>query len=232
MRSGAVAPPLLTERLLAWQREQRSARLVEFRIADAPEPEAPSEAQLARFHENNADRFSAPEYREAGVAVLNAAILIPTMGVSEAEIEEAYASHRARYEVAERRHLQQVVAPDQAAAAAIAAEWTGGADMTGARGLFRPRHRRPRRAPAARTGRCGLRAGAGRGLGAGAVALRLAPCCARVAIEPGLTRPLAEVRDELLLEIQTEKAADAGFARSSAIEDALAGGAALPNTTE
>jgi hypothetical protein len=28
--------------------------LVELRIADAPEPEAPSAAQLERFHENNA----------------------------------------------------------------------------------------------------------------------------------------------------------------------------------
>ncbi len=234
VRSGAAAPGLLAERLLAWQREQRNVRLVEFRIADAPEPEAPTEAQLSRFHENNAERFSAPEVREAGVAVLNAAILIPTMEVSEREIEDSYASHRARYEVAERRGLEQVVVPDQAAAAAIAAAWSAGADeaaitaqATAAQGSF---------ADLGVVDRASLPLPA---LADAGFALALNGVSAPVqspfgwhvlraeGIEPGLTRPLEEVHDELRLELQTEKAADAAYTRSSAIEDALAGGATL-----
>lgn len=226
VRAGATAPGLLTERLLAWQREQRSVRLVEFRIADAPEPDAPTEAQLSRFHENNADRFSAPEYREAVVAVLNAAILIPTMEVSEREIEDSYAAHRARYEVAERRRLEQVVLPDQAAAAALATEWAAGADMTGREGY----------SDLGTVDRSGVPlpvlADAGFALAEGAVSAPVQSpfgwhVLRAVDIEPGQTRPLDEVRDEIRLELATEKAADAGFARSAAIEDALAGGATL-----
>jgi len=231
VRAGAAAPPLLAERLLAWQREQRQARLVEFRVADAPDPGEPTDAQLSRFHENNADRFSSPALREAAVAVLNAAILIPTMGVSEQEIEDSYAAHRARYEVAERRHLEQVVLPDQAAAAALAAEWAAGADMTGREGF----------SDLGTTDRAGLPlpvlAEAGFALAEGAISAPVQSpfgwhVLRAVDIEPGLTRPLAEVRDELLLELQTERAADAAFTRSAAIEDALAGGATLAEAAE
>jgi len=128
VRSGAAVPPVLAERLLAWQAEQRQVGLVELRFADSPEPEAATEAQLERFHENNADRFSAPEYREASLALMNAALLIPQMEVSEREIEDSYAAHRGRYETAERRGLEQVLVTTQEAAAAISAAWNAGAD--------------------------------------------------------------------------------------------------------
>ena len=226
VRAGATAPAVLTERLLAWQTERREVRLVEFRIADAPDPGAPTDAQLSRFHENNADRFSSPEYREAGVAVLNAAILIPAMEVSDREIEDSYASHRSRYEVAEQRRLEQVVLPDQAAAAAAAAAWAGGADMTAQEG-FSDLGTVDRAAVAVP-----VLAEAGFALAEGAVSAPVQSpfgwhVLRAVSIAPGQTRPLEEVRDELRLEIATEKAADAAFTRSSAIEDALAGGATL-----
>ena len=239
VRAGAAAPALLTERLLAWQREQRSIELVEFRIADAPEPAAPTEAQLSRFHENNADRFSAPEYREAGVAVLNAAILIPAMEVSEREIEDSYAAHRSRYEVAERRGIEQVVVPEQAAAAAIAAAWTAGAAVeavtaqaVAAQGSY---------SDLGVLDRAGLPlpvlADAAFGLAVDAVSAPVQSpfgwhVLRAVSVEPGLTRPLDDVRAELRLEIATEKAADAAFERGSAIQDALAGGATLAETAQ
>ena len=226
VRSGAVAPPQLVERLLAWQREQRSARLVEFRVADAPERDAPTEAQLSRFHENNPERFSAPEYREAGVAVLNAAILIPAMEVSEAEIEDIYAANRARYEVAERRGLEQVVLPDQAAAAAIATAWAGGADMREQEGFSDLGVVDRASLPLPALAEAGF-ALALNGVSApvqspfGWHVLRAA------SIEPGLTRPLDDLRNELRQQIAAEKAADTAFRRIGIIEDALAGGVAL-----
>ncbi len=239
VRSGAVAPALLTERLLGWQLERRSIDLVELRFADAPEPEAPTAAQLERFHENNADRFSTPEIREAGVAVMNAASLVPQMEVSEREIEDSYAAHRARYETAERRQLEQVLVPTQEAATTIAAAWTAGADtaaITAQAEAVQGQYNDLGLADRASVP-LPMLADAGFALPLNGVSapvqspfgwhvLRVA------AIEPGATRSIDEVRDELRLEIATEKAADAAFERSSAIQDSLASGATLAETAE
>lgn len=237
VRSGAAAPPVLAERLLAWQGERREVRLVELRFADAPEPEPPTEAQLERFHENNADRFSAPEYREVGLALMNAALLIPQVEVTEREIEDSYAAHRGRYETAERRGLEQVLVPTREAAAEISTAWTAGADTAAitaraeaAQGQFNDLgvvDRASLPLPAL--------AEAGFSLALGAVSppvqspfgwhvLRAAT------IEPGSTRSLDEVRGELRLEIAAEKAADTAFERSGAITDSLASGATLAET--
>ena len=239
VRAGAMTPALLAERLLGWQLETRSVNLVELRIADAPEPDAPSAAQLERFHENNADRFSAPEFREVGLALMNAALLVPQMEVSEREIEDSYAAHRNRYETAERRGLQQVLVPSQAAAFALAAAWAGGADTAAitvqaeaAAGQF---------SDLGIVDRAGLPLPA---LTEAGFALALGGVSAPVEtpfgwhvlraanIQAGTTRPLETVREELRLEIAAEKAADTAFERSAAIQDALASGASLAEIAE
>ncbi len=237
VRAGAVTPAVLAERLLAWRLESRSVKLVELRFADAPEPEAPTAAQLERFHENNADRFSAPEYREAGLAMMNAALLIPQMEVSEREIEDSYAAHRGRYETAERRGLEQVLVPGREAAAGIAVAWAAGADT--------PAITAQAEAAAGQFSDLGVLdraslplpalAEAGFALAPGGVSAPVQSpfgwhVLRAASVEAGATRPLDEVRDELRLELATEKAADAAFERSAAIQDSLASGATLAET--
>ncbi|NCY25926.1 MAG: hypothetical protein EBX37_14115, partial [Alphaproteobacteria bacterium] len=207
VRAGAMTPALLAERLLGWQLENRSVNLVELRIADAPEPEPPSAAQLERFHENNADRFSAPEFREVNLALMNAALLVPQMEVSESEIEDSYAAHRSRYETAERRGLEQVLVPSQEVASAIAAAWAGGADT------------------AAITTQAEAASGQFSNLGM----LDRAGLPLPALTEAGFALALGGV---LRLEIAAEKAADTAFERSAAIQDALASGAALAEIAE
>ncbi len=237
VRAGAVTPGVLAERLLGWQLESRSVKLVELRFADAPEPEPPTAAQLERFHENNADRFSSPEFREAGLALMNASLLIPQMEVSEREIEDSYAAHRNRYETTERRALEQVLVPSEAAAATIATAWAGGADTAAittqaeaAGGQFSDLGLLERSSlplPAL--------AEAGFALAEGAVSAPVQSpfgwhVLRAARVEAGALRPLDEVRAELRLEIAAEKAADAAFERSAAIQDSLASGATLAET--
>jgi peptidyl-prolyl cis-trans isomerase D len=239
VRAGAAAPDALAKPLLRWLLEQRAATLVTLRPADAPEPPAPTEAQLRRFHENNPERFSTPEYRDATVAVLSADRLMREVEVTEAEIAAAYEARPERFVTPERRALEQVLVQDEATAREIAALWRGGADF------------------AAVTAAAEAAGGSALDLGltdrAGLPLPELAdPAFAlpqggvsdpvrtpfgwhvlRVSrIEPGQTRPLAEARETLRREIAAEKAADIAFERANRVEDALAGGATLAEAAE
>ncbi|MBV1798343.1 SurA N-terminal domain-containing protein [Siccirubricoccus sp. G192] len=234
VRSGATGPDTLVKPLLQWLQEQRAATLVTLPTAEAPEPPAPTEAALRRFHENNPERFSSPEYRNVAVAVLTADLIAREVDVSEAEIAAAFEQRRAQFETPERRTLEQVLVQDQAKAAEIAATWRAGADFAVIT------------AAAEAAGGQALELGsldrAGMPVPELAEAAFSAPegsvtepvrspfgwhVLRVVRVEPGHTRSLAEVHDELRASLAQEKAADLAFERANRVEDALAGGATL-----
>jgi peptidyl-prolyl cis-trans isomerase D len=234
VRAGVTAPEPLARPLLAWQQERRVADVVEFPLLDAAAPEPPSEAALRRFHANNPERFSAPEYREATVAVLSAAYLAAEVELSEAALREAFEQRRDQYETPERRAIEQALLPDEAAARLIADAWAG---ETGFAEI------------AARAGAAG---GSALDLGlltrdglpfpelaAAAFALAAGGTSPPVRspfgwhvlhvarVEPGSRRAFDAVREELRRELALERAADLVYQRANRVEDALAGGAAL-----
>lgn len=234
VRAGASVPEALGGRLLAWALQRRTASLVELPFADAPEPEAPTEAQLSRFHENNARQFSTPEYRDVAIATLNAARIMSEIEVSERDIEDGYAANRARYETPEKREVFQVLMQDEAAAQALATRWAAEAD-------FAVIEAAAREAGGTATA-LGLSARTDLPLPAlaeAAFALDSGAVSAPVqtpfgwhvlrvgTIEHGALRSMDEVREELRAEIQAERAADLAFDRANRVEDALAGGANL-----
>jgi peptidyl-prolyl cis-trans isomerase D len=234
VRGAAAGPDVLTRALYAWQAERRIADVVLLPLLDAPDPEPPTEAQLRRFHENNPDRFSAPEYREATVAVITAETLADEVQVSEEEIAQHYEAHRGQYETPERRALRQVLVPNEEAARAIAEAWRGAADWAAIEERAREASGQALALPPA--DREGLPvpalAEAAFGTPEGGVTDPVqSPFGWHVLrverIEPATTRTLAKVRDELRREVALEKAADQAYARANRIEDALAGGAPL-----
>lgn len=239
VRAGALVPPLAAQRLLAWQLERRSVNLVELRVADAPEPEAPTESQLSRFHENNADRFSRPELRQVAVGLLNAAILVPQMEVSDREIEDAYAAARARYETPERRRLLQALMTSEEAAARIAALWVESTDDAAVEAAVREAGGSWTDLGAIERSGVPLPvlAAAGFALDPNGVSTPIrTPFGWHVLhvteIEPGAIRALADVREELRNEVAAEKAADAAFDRINRVQDALAGGASVEEASQ
>lgn len=234
VRAGAAAPEALGTRMLAWALERRTATLVELPFADAPEPEAPNEAQLIRHHENNARLFSTPQYRDVALATLNAARLMSEVEVSERDIEDSWAANRGRYETPEKREVFQALLQDEAAAQAIALAWQQTAEFTAIE--------QAARAAGGLATALGLStrsdlpvpalAEAAFALAPGAVSAPVrTPFGWHVlrvgAIEAGAQRSLDEVRGELRAEIQAERAADLAFERVNRVEDALAGGASL-----
>ncbi|MDB5415126.1 MAG: hypothetical protein JWR10_3461 [Rubritepida sp.] len=239
IRAGATTPETLANRLLAYNLERRSAALVELPFSAAPEPEAPTEAQLSRYHENNAQRFSTPEYRDVAVATLNAARMMGEVEVSDRDIEDGYAAAHARFVTPEKREIFQAVMQDEAAAQAIAARWQTEADFAAIETAAREAGGMA--SSLGTTARTDLPlpelAEAAFALAPGAVSAPVhSPFGWHVlkvgTIEPGTTRSLDDVREELRLEIASERAADMAFERVNRVEDALAGGATLAEAAQ
>jgi len=234
VRAGAAVPDALGRALLAWQLERRTLALVELAFADAPAPAAPTDAQLARFHENNADRFSTPEFRDVVVATMNAERLTAAVEVPEREIEDAFAANRARFETPERRTLAQAILPSEEAARALAVTWRDGADFTAVEVAARAAGGSAAALGEATRADLPVRvlADAAFALPEGGVSDPVrSPFGWHVlraeGIVPGTTRAYAELRDELRRGLAAERAADLAFDRANRIEDALAGGTAL-----
>ncbi len=234
VRAGAAAPAAIAEPLTRFANERRIAEVAQFPVAAAPEPPAPTEAQLRRFHENNPERFSTPALRDAVVAVLTADMLAGQATVTDAEIGAAYDQRRSQFETPERRVLQQVVLQDEAAARTLADRWKAGAAWPEIEAAAREASGQAVELP--ETDRAGLPlpalAEAAFALAPGAVSDPVrSPFGWHVLraerITPGATRTLADVRTELRQEIANEKALDLVFQRSTQLEDQLAGGATL-----
>lgn len=236
VRGGASAPPALARPLLAWQREQRSADIAFFELMEADEPEAPTEAQLRRFHENNPERFSTPEYRDFAVAVLITRGITDEVEVTEEQIAEGYAQRRRQFETPEKRSLRQVVVPTQEAARAIAEAWRGGATNDAIDTQTREAGGQVTSLPETERSAIPFPALAAAAFGpteAGGVSDPVQGPFGWVVyrveeLQPGHLRPLAEVRDEVRFEIAYDRALDIGYERANRIEDALAGSQPLP----
>jgi peptidyl-prolyl cis-trans isomerase D len=239
VRAGSAGPDAMSGPLLAWALQRRNADVVRIARDAMPEPEAPTEAQLRRYEENNAARFSTPEYREASVLVLSAETLSGEIAVSDADLEQAYEARRAQFETPERRALQQAVVPNEDAAKAIAEAWRGGADLAAIETQAR----------AADGGAADL------GLldratlpiaDVAAAAFSAAPGAVTdpvhsafgwhvlkvERVEPATTRTLDQVRDQLRRDVAHDRAQDIAYERANRVEDALAGGATLAEAAE
>jgi peptidyl-prolyl cis-trans isomerase D len=234
VRSGSTGPDTLAAPLLAWAMQRRTAELILVPTADMPEPEAPTEAQLRRYQENNPARFSSPEYREAAIAVLTPEGLATEIEVSDADLAQAYEQRRAQYDTPERRALRQAVVPNEAAAREIATTWRGGAGFpaietaaTAADGSAADLGLLDRATlPLANVAEAAF--AAADGTVTDPVQSPFGWHVIKVErIEPATTRTLDQVRDELRIEVARDRALDMAHERANRVEDALAGGGGL-----
>ncbi len=239
IRAGAAAPDAITTPLLAWAFERRSAEVVQIARSAMPEPEAPTEAQLRRFQENNANRFSSPEFREASVLVLSPESLASEVQVDDAALEQAFEARRAQFDTPEKRQIYQAVVPQEAQARSIAEAWRNGADLAAIEAQAR--------ADDGGASDIGLLdratlphanvAAAAFSVPEGGVTDPVqTPFGWHVIkverIEPAVTRGFADVRDQLRRELAHERALDLAYERANRVEDALAGGTSLTEAAE
>lgn len=93
---------------------------------------APTDAQLQTFFNRNGARYRIPERRVLRFATFITDRFRDRVKVSDAEIAALYKQRSAEFSATEKRDLEQLIVPTEAAAKAIAAKVNGGATMAAA----------------------------------------------------------------------------------------------------
>lgn len=136
---GFVAPAALTDTLYAWAGERRGFSMLRLAETDLTTPVAdPTEAELKAHYEAHLDRFTRPEAKRITYASLLPEAIAKDQPVDDEMLRKLYQDRIAEFVMPERRIVERLVYPDQAAAeAAMArlAEGTSFEDLVAERGL-------------------------------------------------------------------------------------------------
>jgi peptidyl-prolyl cis-trans isomerase D len=234
VRSGAAAPDAMTAPQLVWQTERRIADVVLLPFSAAPEPEAPTEAQLQRFLENNPQRFSTPEFRRISIAVLSPETLAAEIAVTEEEIKQAFEARHGQYDRPERRQIRQVVLADEARARELAQLWQAGADWERVEAAANAAGGQAMALPMGDKASLPIPALADAAFAAAPQSVTdpvQSPFGWHVigveAVEPAQVFTLDQLRDQLRRDVAKDRALDLAYERGNKVEDALAGGMTL-----
>jgi peptidyl-prolyl cis-trans isomerase D len=228
--SGGAMPMAMAESLYRYQQEQRRFEIISIAAQAMPEPAAPDEATLMRFHEDKAIRYTAPEYRKLNVLILDAAALEGEIAVSDEQAQEYYDAHKSDYVTFERRSLTQIVAPDETTAKAIIA------DLEAGRSIVQAGERAKLQAvPLEKSLKSDLPPALADPAFAAAKGKPVGPVQTAFgfhvlvidSIEAGEEKSLAQVRKEVEGKVRAEKALDRLYELSSKVEDQLASGVPL-----
>ena len=127
--AGVQVPAKLAEPYAALLLELRSGAIATVPAAAMPAPPPPTAAQLASYFKANAARYTIPERRGFRYALLDPSALAAAVAISDKDVQAYYDTNRDALGGSEQRQLLQVVVPDQAKAAALAAAVRGGSSF-------------------------------------------------------------------------------------------------------
>ena len=124
---GFTAPAPLTDTLYAWAAERRGFSMLRLGEADLTTPLAePTDADLTAFHTANIEAFTRPEAKRITYAALLPEAIAADQPVDETVLKQLYEDRLDEFVVPERRLVERLVYPDQAAADAARARLDGG----------------------------------------------------------------------------------------------------------
>ena len=228
--AGAGAPAPLVDALYRFREEKRVAETIVLGNDKMPEPATPDDAELTRYHDDKAVRFTAPEYRALTVGVINIDDLAKTLEVSDDEIKAAFEARADEFQTGEKRSFIQVLAEteDKARLVIEKARALKGdlAAAAKAEGLESSTIGPASEAEVPEIGASvfALEVGAI----PDAIKSDLGWHVVEVTkLEPARARTLADVRGEVLAQLLKDRAGDAMPRFVNRVEDALAGGATL-----
>lgn len=234
LRGGA--PKALVERIHAYRGERREAEIA---VLDPKgEVAAPDETTLRKFHQENAARFTAPELRSFAYLSIEAKDVAETVQVTDRELKDEYDARLSSYREPERRRVEQMLFPDQAAADAAFAKLRDG-------GNFSAVGKETLGQEAADLS-LGLvtQAELPEEIGAPVFALAQGEISKPVQspfgwhilrvgeIQPARERKFEEVKDELARELKLQRASDALYRIGTQVQDEIAGGASIDQLAE
>lgn len=116
--AAVTAPGAVTDRSLAWILETRDIHWKELTTADlsAPIP-TPDDAALEAWHKANADRFTSPETRKITYVWLTPEMLEKDVQIDDQALRDLYQGRIDEFQQPERRMVERLVFPTDAAAA-------------------------------------------------------------------------------------------------------------------
>ncbi len=114
----SLIPKRLANSLYARRNEKRIADTVTFKYDAITVLSDPDTATLTKFHEENAQTYTAPEYRKLTFISLTAGEIAKEIAVSDEAIAQMYQDRLDEFSEPEKRDLQQIRFPDEASAKA------------------------------------------------------------------------------------------------------------------
>lgn len=226
LTSTVPVPLAMREAIHRYQTERRSIEYVVLNAAAAGEIAAPTDAQLQSFYDGRKAAYRAPDYRALTALTIDPASLAKPDAVSDEDARRQYERIKdTRFGTPERRIVQQIVFPAKGEADAAAAEIAGGTsfdDLAAKRGVDAASltlgtfTRGDMLDPATADAAFGLAENAVSNVVEG----RFGPVIVRVTkVEPGASKPFAEVAGEIKGDLARERAAGEIQSVHDAIED-------------
>ncbi len=229
--AAVTAPQTMAEIIRGYRAERRVAETLLIADAGVSDPGLPDETTLAAFHEENAGRYQAPEYRALTVVRVSPADIADEIKVSEDELNEEFLIRRFDFDVPERRRIEQIVLADEATARAAAERLRQGADFaevaretTGGEPIDLGTVERGGMLPELADAAFAMPEGAASPPVESPLGWHILRA---VKVEPGVTATLDALRDQLTREIALSQAADSVISIANQLEDELAAGAGL-----
>jgi peptidyl-prolyl cis-trans isomerase D len=119
--SGGIVPPKAWfDAINQYRDEQRSVEFVALGAAQAGDIPQATDDQLEKYFDARKTLFRAPEYRKIDTVTATPAELAKWMEISDDDLKKAYDARRASFTTPERRHIEQIVFPAMADAQAAA----------------------------------------------------------------------------------------------------------------
>lgn len=132
LSAGVRVPATLASPFAAAQLEQRSGLVIAVPNSAVPSGKSATDAEILAYYKQNPSLYTAPESRIIRYARFDRSRFAKLAVPSEAEIAKAYKDRSAQYAGKETRILTQVIVPDLATAAVIAARINTGTSIEAA----------------------------------------------------------------------------------------------------
>lgn len=232
LSGGARAPEIVVDRLYRYRNERRGGDAVFVPSSSFTSVGTPTDADLKTVYDENHDRFTAPEYRALTVVRVSPDDLLPQMKVTEQQIQDEYQARLPNLGTPEKRDVEQLLYPDEAAAKAAYDKLKGGADFEALAKDNKQTADQTNLGSVTRKDMVPQLADRVFKLAQGGVSEPVQSSFGwhilRVTkIEAGQQPPLAAVHDQMATEVKTRLAGDAAYDDSNKLEDAVNGGATL-----
>jgi peptidyl-prolyl cis-trans isomerase D len=233
---GVTTPATMAAPLYRYQSERRVAEFVVFAADKMAIPSLPDDSVLQKYYDEHKAQFQQPEIRAASALVVHAADLASTIHPSDDDIDKAYQARLGEFQTPEKRAVEQVLFTDQAAAQAFSDKARQAKDFDEAAkqaGLSASDLGTVTKAdmplpeliePAFGSKAPGV---------VGPVQSTLGWHVLHVsAIAPGSTRPLAEVKDQIVKDLVKDETTNRLYSLSTKLEDSIGGGNDIDETAK